>query len=388
MFVADLHNDLVQRVIEGEDVTKLTSHGHTDIPRLLKSEIDLEILIIWVSSNAKEPNFFKRADKMYDEIERISSHEEIIIPKKISDINEAIDKNKTMLPIAMEGGEGLENDINNLYHFIERGLFYFGPTWNHSLDWVSSNYDETYNLSKLKSHGLNEFGKEVIYICQDNNVLIDVSHIGEKSFWDIASISTKPFIASHSSVYNLCPHFRNLKDDQIEAIKKSKGLIGLNPYPFFIDKSFKERESKERNKYIDELNDKSVSKIEVSNFIKKNYPTISKGQLLDFKYPEKHSGWDIKYEELLKYKGFAKALISTRKNHYTMDKIHIKIQNSDIPVFTIWGDSDQVVVYKDFEKRIDSILPKRKEFFILDSGHLPHMENPNEFNKILLSILN
>ena len=141
-------------------------------------------------------------------------------------------------------------------------------------------------------------------------------------------------------------------------------------------------------KYVDELNDKSVSEIEVSNFIKNNYPTISEGQLLDFKYPEKHSGWDIKYEELLKYKGFAKALISTRKNHYTMDKIHIKIQNSDIPVFTIWGDSDQVVVYKDFEKRIDSILPKRKEFFILDSGHLPHMENPNEFNKILLSILN
>ena len=141
-------------------------------------------------------------------------------------------------------------------------------------------------------------------------------------------------------------------------------------------------------KYVEELNDKSVSEIEVSNFIKNNYPTISEGQLLDFKYPEKHSGWDIKYEELLKYKGFAKALISTRKNHYTMDSIHIKIQNSDIPVSTIWGDSDQVVLYKDFEKRIDSILPKRKEFFILDSGHLPHMENPNEFNKILLSILN
>ena len=141
-------------------------------------------------------------------------------------------------------------------------------------------------------------------------------------------------------------------------------------------------------KYVEELNDKSVSEIEVSNFIKNNYPTISEGQLLDFKYPEKHSGWDIKYEELLKYKGFAKALISTRKNHYTMDSIHIKIQNSNIPVSTIWGDSDQVVLYKDFEKRIDSILPKRKEFFILDSGHLPHMENPNEFNKILLSILN
>ncbi len=254
MFVADLHNDLVQRVIEGEDVTKFTPHGHTDIPRLLESKIDLEILIIWVSSKSSDPEFFERANKMYDEIEKISSNEQIVIPKNFTDIREGINESKLMLPIAMEGGEGIENDINNLFHFIEKGLLYFGPTWNHSLDWVSSNYDETYNSSKLKSHGLNEFGKEVINVCQENKVLIDVSHIGEKSFWDIAKISSKPFIASHSSVYNLCPHFRNLKDDQIEEIKKSKGLIGLNPYPFFIDKSFKERENKERKKYSDDLN--------------------------------------------------------------------------------------------------------------------------------------
>ena len=253
MFVADLHNDLVQRVIEGEDVTKFTPHGHTDIPRLLESKIDLEILIIWVSSKSSDPKFFERANKMYDEIEKISSNEKIVIPRKFSDISEGINDNKLMLPIAMEGGEGIENNINNLFHFIEKGLLYFGPTWNHSLDWVSSNYDETYNSSNLKSHGLNEFGKEVINVCQENKVLIDVSHIGEKSFWDIAKISSKPIIASHSSVYNLCPHFRNLKDDQIEEIKKSKGLIGLNPYPFFIDKSFKERENKERKKYSDDL---------------------------------------------------------------------------------------------------------------------------------------
>jgi len=138
---------------------------------------------------------------------------------------------------------------------------------------------------------------------------------------------------------------------------------------------------------IQESKDKSVSNEEVENFIKNNYPTISKGQLEDFKYPENHIGWDEKYEELLKYKGFAKALISTRKNHYTMDDIHKKIQESDIPVFTIWGDSDKVVVYDEFEKRIDSLMPKRKEFFILESGHLPHMENPEQFNRILLSII-
>ena len=138
---------------------------------------------------------------------------------------------------------------------------------------------------------------------------------------------------------------------------------------------------------VQESNDKSVSSEEVENFIKNNYPTISKGQLEDFKYPENHLGWDEKYEELLKYKGFAKALISTRKNHYTMDDIHKKIQESDIPVYTIWGDSDKVVVYDEFKKRIDSLMPKRKEFFILESGHLPHMENPEQFNRILLSII-
>ena len=138
---------------------------------------------------------------------------------------------------------------------------------------------------------------------------------------------------------------------------------------------------------VQESKDKSVSNEEVENFIKNNYPTISKGQLEDFKYPENHLGWDEKYEELLKYKGFAKALISTRKNHYTMDDIHKKIQESDIPVYTIWGDSDKVVVYDEFEKRIDSLMPKRKEFFILESGHLPHMENPEQFNRILLSII-
>ena len=100
--------------------------------------------------------------------------------------------------------------------------------------------------NSLKTYGLNEFGIEVIHTCQENNVLIDVSHIGE-SFWDIKENSKKPFIASHSSVHNLCPHFRNLKDDQIKAIKDVNGLIGLNPYPFFIDPTFKIREENKKS---------------------------------------------------------------------------------------------------------------------------------------------
>ena len=191
--------------------------------------------------------------------------------------------------------------------------------------------------------------------------------------------------------------FANQVIDLIENLDiKSVKLVGLSNggrviskvadlKPELVDKLIYVASSGFR--VVNEAINKKVSKKEVNDFIEKNYPTISKGQLADFKYPENHIGWDVKYEELLKYKGFARALISTRKNHYTMDGIHVKIQNSDIPVYTIWGDSDNVVVYKKFEKRIELILPKRKEFFILESGHLPHMENPIQFNEILLSII-
>ncbi len=131
-----------------------------------------------------------------------------------------------------------------------------------------------------------------------------------------------------------------------------------------------------------------VSEKEVREFIDNNYPTIAKGQLQDFKYPEKFEGWDDKYEELLKYKGFARALISTTKNHYTMDEVHKKINNLNLPTYTIWGDSDKVVVYDEFSERLNKLLPKRIEYFISNSGHLPHMENQDEFNKVILSILN
>ena len=255
MFVADLHNDLVQRIMIGEDVTTNTSSGHTDIERLKLSSIDLEVMIVWASEKEVNTSYFDFASKMYDKLKALNSINGVTVPVTLEDIKSAKEKNELSLPIGIEGGEALENKIENLEYFINKGLFYFGPTWNHSLDWVSSGYGETYKKNSLKTFGLNKFGVEVIHTCQENNVLIDVSHIGEKSFWDVLENSKKPIIASHSSVDKLCPHFRNLKDDQIKAIKNVKGLIGLNPYPFFIDPTFKVREEKIRNQYREQLNE-------------------------------------------------------------------------------------------------------------------------------------
>ena len=255
MFVADLHNDLVQRIMIGEDVTKNTSSGHTDIERLKMSSIDLEVMIVWASEKEASVSYFEFASQMYEKLKALEDVKGVFVPRTLEEIKLAKKNNQLSLPIAMEGGEALENKIENLEYFINKGLFYFGPTWNHSLDWVSSGYGETHKKSSLKSFGLNKFGTEVINICQENNVLVDVSHIGEKSFWDIIAISKQPIIASHSSVHKLCPHFRNLKDDQIQAIKKTNGLVGLNPYPFFIDPTFKSREEKIRNMHRQQLNE-------------------------------------------------------------------------------------------------------------------------------------
>ena len=132
---------------------------------------------------------------------------------------------------------------------------------------------------------------------------------------------------------------------------------------------------------------KSVSGKEINDFIRNNYPTISKGQMLDFKYPEKFVGWDNKYEKLLKYEGFAKALISTRKNHVNLDIENSFINNSMIPFSTVWGDSDSVVVYNTFKAKLNKLMPNRNEYFISKSGHLPNMENKIEFENLLFNII-
>jgi len=136
-----------------------------------------------------------------------------------------------------------------------------------------------------------------------------------------------------------------------------------------------------------ELENKNVSENEIKDFIENKYPTISSGQLSDFKYPENYPNWDDKYEELLKYNGFARALISTLKNHVNLDSENKEISDSNKTVYTIWGDSDSVIVYNEIKNKLNKLLPNRFEYIVPNSGHLPHIENQSDFEKYLFDVV-
>lgn len=137
---------------------------------------------------------------------------------------------------------------------------------------------------------------------------------------------------------------------------------------------------------LTEKKDKTVSQNEIRNYIN-NYESISKGQKNDFKNPDQFKDWDIKYSELQKYKGFAKALISTLKNHVSLDSIHTELAKTNIDIYTLWGEYDTVVNYDKFEDKLNKMIPNRQEFFFKSAAHLPQMESPKEFNAVLFDYI-
>ena len=250
-YVADTHNDVLGRVLNGDDILIRSDKGHTDLPRLQEGGIDLEVFVIWVNPDEYVPvGSYDQANKMIDALENICTRapDKIAIPMTFNDLLVNESQGKISAMIGVEGGHPLENSLDKLQHFYDRGMRYLGITWNNSTDWATSAKDET-SESLLPFRGLTEFGKDVIKKCDELGVIIDVSHCGEKTFYDILETTAHPIIASHSSVYNICPHFRNLNDAQLLAIKENGGVVFVNFYPAYIDSTFEKRANQVREKH-------------------------------------------------------------------------------------------------------------------------------------------
>jgi len=261
-FVADMHNDVISRAMLGQDVLVKSEIGHTDLHRLQSGGIDLEAFVAWINPYEFLPDgSFIRANKMIDYLEDLEERSagKISIISTYQDIMENNRKGNVSALIGVEGGHAIENDLEKLEHLYNRGMRYLGITWNNSVEWATSAYDETLHSDSLVYIGLTGFGADVIRTCNELGIMVDISHAGEKTFWDIMDVTTKPVIASHSSVYDLCPHFRNLKDDQLLAIKENGGVIFVNYYSAYLDSTFEERAAEVEVKFKTELD--SINKM-------------------------------------------------------------------------------------------------------------------------------
>ncbi len=243
-FVADTHNDVLLRSLSGRDILTDLPESHSDLPKFKKGGVDLQVFSIYVDPTEFKGQYYEQANVMIDQLEYLCSRvpDQWAIPFNYQDIIYYDQKNILSCMIGVEGGHMIENDLEKLEALYKRGMRYLGVTWNNSNEWATSAKDETKNKDSLDFIGLTEFGKDVIRRCNKLGIMIDISHAGEQTVLDILSITTKPIIASHSSVYSICPQFRNLKDEQLLAIKDNGGVIFVNFYPGFIDSTFFKKE--------------------------------------------------------------------------------------------------------------------------------------------------
>ncbi len=250
--VIDTHNDILMPVmLQGADMTKETPSTQSDFIKWKKGGLDVQVFSIYVPEKIKR-NDFKYAMGLIDKLEQIQAEypDELLIAKNYEELMKRINDGKFCGLMGGEGGNMVEGSMENLITLYERGVRYLGLTWNTSNAIGTSARDES---ERGRTGGLTDFGKEVVQKMDELGMMIDVSHLGETAFWDVINTSKNPIIASHSCVYNIYPHYRNLKDDQIQAIAKSGGIICVNFYSKFLGGSINESIQKKYRRDIKEI---------------------------------------------------------------------------------------------------------------------------------------
>jgi len=240
--LVDTHNDFLSKAVEEHVVfdTNLKGITQSDLGRMFAGGVKLQVFSIFCDEHYGKGSAFAYASRELDSLDAIISRnrQKMQMVYSYREIKEAVNKHKLACMAGVEGGHMMEDNLDYLDSFYKRGVRYMTLTWNNSTSWATSAMDESQQTFKVTPEGLNDYGKQVINKMNRLGMMVDVSHIGDKTFRDVMAITSKPVIASHSSVYTLCPVFRNLKDDQIKAIAKNGGVIQVNFYSAFLDSSF------------------------------------------------------------------------------------------------------------------------------------------------------
>lgn len=246
----DTHNDIPSTAIDkGVSFDQDTrTKTHSDLNRMFQGGVDAQLFSIWCDGN--KPNPYQWANREMDTVLAWTHRnpDKMMLALTADEMVKAAKEKKLGVAFGVEGGHMIENDLNKLVALYNKGARYMTLTWNNSTSWATSAASETSpdstssaNLNSDGKKGLTEFGKSVVRKMNELGMLVDLSHVGEQTFWDAIHTSSKPVLVSHSCTYALCPNRRNLKDDQIKAIGKNGGVIHLNFYSGFVDPEFEKR---------------------------------------------------------------------------------------------------------------------------------------------------
>jgi membrane dipeptidase len=243
--VIDTHNDFISTGIEkGKSFDQnLKGITHSDLKRMKEGGIDVQVFSIFCDENYGKGTAYafanREIDTLYATVARNPNR--MMIVRNSKDLQTAVSTGKLGAMMGVEGGHMIEDEISNLEKLHARGARYMTLTWNNSTSWASSAADERAKKDLGHPYGLNALGEQIVKRMNELGMIVDISHVGEKTFYDAIRISTKPVIASHSCTYALCPVPRNLTDEQIKAVGKNGGVIQLNFYSGFVDSSFRDK---------------------------------------------------------------------------------------------------------------------------------------------------
>jgi len=240
--IVDTHADTPQRFLdEGFDIanTDPKDLGHISLDKARAGNLDAEFFSIWVEPSYKG-QFAHRAvdliDSVYEQAARYPDR--MMMAFSVEDIERAHKQKKLAALMGIEGGHAIENDIRLLREFYRLGVRYMTLTWSNTNEWGDSSGD--IDDPKVEHHnGLTDFGKKVVLEMNRLGMMVDISHVADKTFYDAVAVSKAPVIASHSSARALTNAPRNMTDDMLRAVAKNNGVVQVNFFNGFIDEDYR-----------------------------------------------------------------------------------------------------------------------------------------------------
>ena len=234
--VVDTHIDTPQRFLDEDfDLTPRDPKGHIDLPRMKEGGLDAGFMSIYVDMRRHQGlEATRRALQLIDSVnQQVARHpDQLVLATSAADVRRAHKQKKIALLMGMEGGTPIADDLRLLRLFYQLGVRYMTLTHGLANNWADSSTDEP------KHNGLTDFGKEVVREMNRLGMLVDISHVSDKAFYDALEVSQAPMIASHSSCRALCKHPRNMTDEMIKALAAKGGVIQINYHIGFLDQTY------------------------------------------------------------------------------------------------------------------------------------------------------